>query len=80
MKRRKWVKGNRRKVEEEMREKGRMGGKSRKLGKHNRRKRGTGNIRKDSKWRKQLEERTGKEALKRSVYNKLLIRIVPSGS
>jgi hypothetical protein len=29
-KRRKWVKGNRRKVEEEIREKGRMEGKSRK--------------------------------------------------
>jgi len=39
MKRRKWVKGNRRKVEEEIRERGRMEGKSRKLGKHNRRKR-----------------------------------------
>jgi len=41
MKRRKWVKGNRRKEEEEIREKGRMEGKSRKLGKHSRRKRGT---------------------------------------
>jgi hypothetical protein len=80
VKRRKWVKGNRRKVEEEMREKGRMGGKSRKLGKNNRRKRGTEKKRKDSKWRKLLEEGTGKEALKSSVYNRLLIRIVPSGS
>jgi len=80
MKRRKWVKGNRRKVEEEIREKGRMEGKSRKLGKHSRRKRGTEKKRKDRKWRKQLEEGAGKEALKRSVYNRLLIRIVPSGS
>jgi len=57
-----------------------MEGKSRKLGKHNRRKRGTEKKRKDSKRRKQLEEGTGKETLKRSVYNRLLMRIVPSGS
>jgi len=80
MKRRKWVKGNRRKVEEEIREKGRMEGKSRKLGKHNRRKRGTEKKRRDSKWRKQSEEGTGKGALQSSVYNRLLIWIVPSGS
>jgi hypothetical protein len=41
MKRKKWVKWNRRKVEEKIREKGRMKGKSMKFGKHNRRKRGT---------------------------------------
>jgi len=46
-----------------------MEGKSRKLGKHNRRKRGTEKKKEDSKWRKHLEEGTGQEALKRSVYH-----------
>lgn len=51
-----------------------------KFGKHKKRKRGTEKKRKDNKWGEQSEEGTGKEALKNSVYNRLLIRIVLSGS